>query len=234
MSGVMDEIRDGIIIRTSLFIPSFSEPNFLGVIWVLWSNETGKGSLSKVVQQVRNYLQLNFQKDWSSTSGVMAEIRDGIIIRTSLFIPSFSEPNFLGVIWILWSNETGKGSLSKVVQRVRNYLQLDFQKDWSSMSGVMAEIRDGIIIRTSLFIPSFSEPNFLGVIWVLWSNETGEGSLSKVVQQVRNYLQLNFQKDWSSTSGVMAKIRDGIIIQTLSFIYFFFRTKFLGVIWILW
>src|SRR3990170_2750862 len=96
------------------------------------------------------------------------------------------------------------------------------------MSGVMDEIRDGIIIRTSLFIPSFSEPNFLGVIWVLWSNETGKGSLSKVVQQVRNYLQLDFQKDWSSTSRVMAEIRDCIIIRTLSFIYFFFRTKFSG------
>ena len=43
-------------------------------------NEIGKGSLSKVVQWVRNYLQLNFQKNWSNMSEVMANICDGIII----------------------------------------------------------------------------------------------------------------------------------------------------------
>ena len=51
-------------------------------------------------------------------SGVMADFRVGIIIRTSFLFSSFSVPSFLGVTWALWSNETGKGSLSKVVQRV--------------------------------------------------------------------------------------------------------------------
>jgi hypothetical protein len=68
-----------------------------------------------------------------------------------------SVPSFLAPFEHFWSNETGKGSLSKVVQRVRNYLQLNFQKDWSSMSEVMANIRDGIIIRTF----SFSVPSLL-------------------------------------------------------------------------
>ena len=88
-------------------------------------------------------------------SEVMADIRDGIIIRTS-FICFFSVPSFLALFKRFWSNETGKGSLSKVVQRVRNYLQLNFQKDWPSMSEVITNIRDGIIIRTSflfLFFP---------------------------------------------------------------------------------
>ena len=166
---------------------------FPGVIWALWSNETGKGSLSKVVQRVRNYLQLNFQKDWSSTSEVMADIRDGIIIRTLFLSSSFVRTKFSGVIWALWSNETGKGSLSKVDQRVRNYLQINFQKDWSSTSRVMADFWDGIIIQTFFFVSSFPEPSFLGVIWALCPNETGKGSLSKVVQRVRNYLHINFQ-----------------------------------------
>ena len=91
----------------------------------------------------------------------------------------------------------------------------------------MADIRDGIIIRTSFLFASFSVPSFLGVIWALWSNETGKGCLSKVVQQVRNYLQFNFQKDWSSISGVMANFRDSIIIQTYSLLFFFcFYTLF--------
>ena len=134
---------------------SFSVPSFLDVIWALWLNETGKGSLSKVVQWVWNYLQLNFQKDWSSTAEVMADIRDGIIIWTSFLFASFSVPSFLASFKRFWSNETGKGSLSKVVQRVRNYLQLNFQKDWSSTSEVMADIRDGIIIRTSFLFLFF-------------------------------------------------------------------------------
>ena len=41
----------------------------LGVILALWSNETDKKSLSKVVQEGRKYLQLDFQKDWTDTCG---------------------------------------------------------------------------------------------------------------------------------------------------------------------
>src|SRR6266511_969826 len=113
----------------------------------------------------------------------MANIRDGIIIRTSFLFASFSVPSF-------WLNETGKGSLSKVVQRVRNYLQLNFQKDWSSTSEVMADIHKGIIIRTSFLSSFLSVPSFLAPFEHFWSNETGKGSLSKVVQRIRNYLQL--------------------------------------------
>ena len=50
------------------------------------------------------------------------------------------------------------------------------------MSGVMADFRVGIIIWTSFLFSSFSVLSFLGVIWVLWSNEIGKESLSKVVQ----------------------------------------------------
>ena len=57
---------------------------------------------------------------------VMADIRDGIIIRTSFLFASFSVPSFLASFERFWSNETGKESLSKVVQWVQNYLQLDF------------------------------------------------------------------------------------------------------------
>src|SRR5207249_7583741 len=123
-----------------------------------------KECLSKVVQWVRNYLQLNFQKDWSSTSELMADIRDDIIIRTSFLFASFSVPSFLASFKRFWSNETGKGSLSKVVQWVRNYLQLNFQKDWTSTSKVMADIRDGIIIRTSFLFASFSVLSILSCL----------------------------------------------------------------------
>src|SRR5256714_11453180 len=158
----------------------------------------------------------------------MADICKGIIIQTSFLSSFLSVPSFLAPFEDFWSNETGKGSLIKVAQRVRNYLQLNFQKDWSSTSEVMADIRKGIIIRTSFLFASFSVPSILALFKRFWSNETGKGSLSKVVQWVRNYLHLNFQKDWSSTSEVMADIRDGIIIRTFFLFAFFFRTKFSG------
>ncbi len=72
------------------------------------------------------YLQLNFQKDWPSTSEVITNIRDGIIIQTFFLSFSFFHTNFSGIIWALWSNETGKGSLSKVVQQLKYYLYIIF------------------------------------------------------------------------------------------------------------
>ena len=96
----MADIRDGIIIRTSFLFASFSVPSFLTSFKRFWSNETGKGSLSKVVQQVRKYLQLNFQKDWSSTSEVMADIRDGIII----IICTYQKSVFKKVVYNLYKN----------------------------------------------------------------------------------------------------------------------------------
>ena len=96
----------------------------------------------------------------------------------------------------------------------------------------MANIHDGIIIWTFFLFASFSILIFLTLFKHFWSNKTGKGSLSKVVQRVQNYLQLNFQKDWSSTSEVMADIRDGIIIRTF-FLFLLFHTKFSGAIWAL-
>src|SRR2546423_1862486 len=125
----MADICKGIIIQTSFLSSFLSVPSFLAPFEDFWPNETGKGSLSKVIQRVRNLLQLNFQKDWSSTSEVMADIRKGIIIRTSFLSSVLSVPSFLAQFERFWSNETGKGSLSKLVQRVQNYLQLNFQKD---------------------------------------------------------------------------------------------------------
>src|SRR5437763_13897369 len=90
----MADIRDGIIIRTFFLFASFSVPSFLASFKRFWSNETGKGSLSKVVQRVRNYLQLNFQKDWSSTSEVMANFCDSIIIITSIYYPHLCQNAF--------------------------------------------------------------------------------------------------------------------------------------------
>ncbi len=55
---------------------------FVGVTKALWSNETDKGSLSKVVRRVRNHLNLSFYNNWIGTFGVISISYDSIILRT--------------------------------------------------------------------------------------------------------------------------------------------------------
>ena len=64
----------------------------------------------------------------------------------------------------------------------------------------MANIRDGIIIQTFFLSFSFFRT---GVIWALWSNETGKGSLSKVVQRLKYYLYINFHQGRLNTCEVI-------------------------------
>src|SRR6266498_356609 len=109
--GVISISCDGIILRT-FFLLFF----FVSMTKVFWSNEKGKGCLSKVVRRVRNYLNFSFYNDWKGTYGVISIICDGIILRTFFLLFLFFF--FVGVTKALWSNEIGKGSLSKVVQRV--------------------------------------------------------------------------------------------------------------------
>src|SRR6266540_2471815 len=101
---------------------------FVGVTKALWSNETDKGSLSKVVRRVRNHLNLSFYNNWIGTFGVISISYDSIIFLIFFFF--FFYFFFVGVTKALWSNETGKRSLSKVVQRIRNYSNLSFYNDW--------------------------------------------------------------------------------------------------------
>ena len=55
-----------------------------------------------------------------------------------LFLSVYQRP---GIISPLWLNEIYKGSLEKNVQRVSNYLQLNFQKDWFNTCGDIHKFR---------------------------------------------------------------------------------------------
>src|SRR5207248_6274431 len=110
---------------------------------------------SKVVQRVRNYLQLNFQKVWINTYGDFCSFINGTNLRIYFFFCAIIQR----LILALWPNETGKRSLSKVVQRVRNYLQLDFQKVWINTCGDFRSFINGTNLR--IFFPcNTSEINF--------------------------------------------------------------------------
>ena len=78
------------------------------LISALWPNEIGKRSLSKVVQQVR---QLNFQNVQINTCGDFRSFINGTNLRIYFFFRIIIQR----LISALWSNVTGKRSISKVV-----------------------------------------------------------------------------------------------------------------------
>ena len=125
---------------------------------------------------------------------------------------------FVGVTKAFWSNETGKGCLSKVVQRVRNYLNLSFYNNWIGIYGVISISYNGIILR--IFFLLFFTFFFVGVAKAFWSNEIGKRCLSKVVQRIRNYSILSFYNDWIGTYGVINISCDGIILRTFFLLFF--------------
>ena len=118
------------------------------------------------------------------------------------------------VMKALWLNKTGKGSLSKVVRKVRNYLNHSFYNDWIGTYGVISISCDSIILRTFFLL------FFVSVTKAFWSNETGKGCLSKVVQRVRNYLNLSFYNNWIGTYGVISISYNGIILQIFFLLFF--------------
>ena len=84
------------------------------------------------------------------------------------------------IISLLWLKETHLERLSKVVQQVWNCLNINFYQDILNIHETTS-----IFVITVIFL-------LHGVICASWVNETGLERLSKVVQQVWNYLHINF------------------------------------------
>src|SRR6266540_2569767 len=134
-----------------------------------------------------------------------------MILYFELFFLLFFICFFVGITKALWPNETDKESLSKVVRRVRNYLNLSFYNDWIGMYGVIS-ISCNVIILQIFFLFFIFTFFIVSITKVLWSNETGKESLSKVIQRVRNYLNLSFYNDWIDTFSVISISCDSIIL----------------------
>src|SRR2546427_6019470 len=92
-----------------------------------------------------------------------------IFFVTILF---FIRSELQSVILALWSNEIAYYGLSKVVQRVRNYMHLNFCKVWMNIRGAIRVFRNGTDFRTTFSIRSVtSARNFGTLVKVncLWS-----------------------------------------------------------------
>src|SRR6266496_1997119 len=101
-----------IVLYFELFFLLFFIFFFVGITKALWSNETGKESLSKVVRRVRNHLNLSFYNNWIGTYGVISIFCDSIILRT--FFLFFFYFFFLRVKKEIFLNKKKKKKLKKI------------------------------------------------------------------------------------------------------------------------
>jgi len=98
---------------------------FQDVIWRLWLKKTSKRTLSKLVQQVLKFLNINFHEPSLNGYGVMDFF---VMILKCVLLFSFQDE-----IWRLWLKKTSKRTLSKLVQQVLKFLNINFHE--SSLNG---------------------------------------------------------------------------------------------------
>ena len=90
------------------------------------------------------------------------------------------------LISALWSNQTGKRWISKVVWQEWNYSYIKFHPTSFNIHGNMNTFAWNYCAARVCFFSLHS------LISALWSNKTGEIWISKAVQQVWYYSNINF------------------------------------------
>src|SRR6266498_1133221 len=138
------------------------------IISPLWLNETHLERLSKVVQQLWNCSDINFYQEILNVHETTS-----IFVMTVIFLLHC-------IICALWSNETGLGRLSKVVQQVWDYSHINFCQYSFNFRGAMSIFIMKLLCHTQLFFSLYS------IVSSLWLNETYLERLSKVVRKVWN------------------------------------------------
>ena len=102
---------------------------FQDVIWRLWLKKTSKRTLSKLVQQVLKFLNINFHEPSLNGYGVMDFF---VMILKCVLLFSFQDE-----IWRLWLKKTSKRTLSKLVQQVLKFLNINFYESSLNGCGIM-------------------------------------------------------------------------------------------------
>src|SRR5438067_10919363 len=92
--------------------------------------------------------------------GVIRVFRNGTDFRTTFLSVQLLQ----SVILALWSNEIAYYVLNKVVQRVRNYMHLDFCKVWMNIRGAIRVFRNGTDFRTTFSIRSVTSARNYGTL----------------------------------------------------------------------
>ncbi len=175
-----------IIIKLLIFL-------FLFIIFILWISQCGFNILYKLDRQ-------KLPKKLFSVYGnfgilIFMNIAWMVVVLWIFFDIRYVFFYFQDVIWRLWLKKTSKSTLSKLVQQVLKFLNINFHEPSLNGYGVMDFF---VMILKCVLLFSFQDE-----IWRLWLKKTSKRTLSKLVQQVLKFLNINFHESSLNGCGIM-------------------------------
>jgi len=175
-----------IIIKLFIFL-------FLFIIFILWISQCGFNILYKLDRQ-------KLPKKLFSVYGnfgilIFMNIAWMVVVLWIFFDIRYVFFYFQDVIWRLWLKKTSKRTLSKLVQQVLKFLNINFHEPSLNGYGVMDFF---VMILKCVLLFSFQDE-----IWRLWLKKTSKRTLSKLVQQVLKFLNINFHEPSLNGCGIM-------------------------------
>jgi len=175
-----------IIIKLLIFL-------FLFIIFILWISQCGFNILYKLDRQ-------KLPKKLFSVYGnfgilIFMNIAWMVVVLWIFFNIRYVFFYFQDVIWRLWLKKTSKRTLSKLVQQVLKFLNINFHEPSLNGYGVMDFF---VMILKCVLLFSFQDE-----IWRLWLKKTSKRTLSKLVQQVLKFLNINFHESSLNGCGIM-------------------------------
>ena len=175
-----------IIIKLLIFL-------FLFIIFILWISQCGFNILYKLDRQ-------KLPKKLFSVYGnfgilIFMNIAWMVVVLWIFFDIRYVFFYFQDVIWRLRLKKTSKRTLSKLVQQVLKFLNINFHEPSLNGYGVMDFF---VMILKCVLLFSFQDE-----IWRLWLKKTSKRTLSKLVQQVLKFLNINFHESSLNGCGIM-------------------------------
>ena len=166
---------------------------FLFIIFILWISQCGFNILYKLDRQ-------KLPKKLFSVYGnfgilIFMNIAWMVVVLWIFFDIRYVFFYFQDVIWRLWLKKTSKRTLSKLVQQVLKFLNINFHEPSLNGYGVMDFF---VMILKCVLLFSFQDE-----IWRLWLKKTSKRTLSKLVQQVLKFLNINFHESSLNGCGIM-------------------------------
>ena len=175
-----------IIIKLLIFL-------FLFIIFILWISQCGFNILYKLDRQKLPKKLFSMYGNFGIL--IFMNIAWMVVVLWIFFDIRYVFFYFQDVIWRLWLKKTSKRTLSKLVQQVLKFLNINFHE--LSLNGY--EVMDFfVMILKCVLLFSFQDE-----IWRLWLKKTSKRTLSKLVQQVLKFLNINFHESSLNGCGIM-------------------------------
>ena len=175
-----------IIIKLLIFL-------FLFIIFILWISQCSFNILYKLDRQKLSKKLFSMYGNFGIL--IFINLAWMVVMLWIFFDIRYFFFYFQGVIWRLWLKKTSKRTLSKLVQQVLKFLNINFHEPSLNGYGVIDFF---VMILKCVLLFSFQDE-----IWILWLKKTSKRTLSKLVQQVLKFLNINFHESSLNGCGIM-------------------------------